>query len=120
MSTGCQRNYHIKINGQEIEKIDRFSYLGSVIVVRRGADADVKARIGKARQALTSLKLICSSKKTYLKTKLKLYISNVNTVLLYGSETWKTSQKIVRKLSVFTHKCLCIILGIRWPQKVTN
>ena len=25
---------------------------------------------------------------------------------------------IGRKLSVFTHKCLC--MGIRWPQKVTN
>lgn len=49
MSTGCKRNCQIKINGQEIEKIDRFSYLGSVIDVQGGADADAKAQIGKAR-----------------------------------------------------------------------
>jgi len=55
-----------------------------------------------------------------LKTRLKLYNSNVKTVLLYGSESWKTTQEIVRKLRVFTHKCLLIILGIRWPQQITN
>jgi len=49
MSTGCKHNCQIKINGQEIEKIDRFSYLGSVIDVQGGADADAKARIGKTR-----------------------------------------------------------------------
>jgi len=27
---------------------------------------------------------------------------------------------MVRKLRVFSHKCLRIILGITWPQKVTN
>ena len=94
MSTGCKRNCQIKIDGQEVEKIDRFSYLGSVIDVQGGADADVKARIGKARQAFTSLKPIWSFKKISLKTKLKLYNSNVKRVLLYASETWKTPQEI--------------------------
>ena len=120
MSTGCKRNRQIKVDGLGIEKIDQFSYLGSVIDVQGGADADVKARIGKARQAFTSLKPIWNSKKISLKTKLKLYNSNVKTVLLYGSESWKTTHEIVRKLRVFTHKCLRILLGIRWPQKITN
>ena len=55
-----------------------------------------------------------------LKTKLKLYNSNVKTVLLYGSESWKTTREIVRKLRGFTHKCLRFLLGIRWPQKIMN
>jgi len=121
MSIGCKRNCQIKIDGQEIEKIDRFSYLGSVIDVQEGVDADVKARIGKARQAFTSLKPVWSSKKISLKPKLKLYNSDVKTVLHYGSETWKTTQEIVRKLRLFAYKYPhYIILGIRWPQKVTN
>ena len=44
----------------------------------------------------------------------------VKTMLLYGLESWKTTHEIVRKLRVFTHKCLCILLSIRWPQKITN
>ena len=103
MSTGCKRNCQIRIDGHEVEKIDQFSYLGSMIDVQGGADADVKTRIAKARQAFTSLKPIWSSKRISLKTKLRLFNSNVKTVLLYGSESWKTTQEIVKKLRVFIH-----------------
>ena len=41
-------------------------------------------------------------------------------MLLYGSDSWKTTQEIVKKLRVFIHKCLRIILCIRWPQKISN
>lgn len=37
---------------KEIEKLYQFCNLGSVTDVQGGADADVKSRIGKARQAL--------------------------------------------------------------------
>ena len=68
-----------RIDGHEVEKIDQFSYLGSMIDVQGGADADVKTRIGKARQAFTSLKPIWSSTRISLKTKLRLFNSNVNS-----------------------------------------
>ncbi|KAL9968248.1 hypothetical protein ACROYT_G026600 [Oculina patagonica] len=97
MSTGCKRNCQIKIDGHEIEKVEQFSYLGSVIDVQGGADADVKTRIGKARQAFIALKPVWRSKRISLKTKLRLFNSNVNTVLLYGSESWKTTQDVVKK-----------------------
>ena len=77
MSTGCKRNWQIRI-----EKIDQFSYLDSMIDEQGGADADVKTRIGKARQAFTSLKPIRRSKRISPKTKLRLFNSNVKTVLL--------------------------------------
>lgn len=60
--------------------------------VQGSADADVKSRIGKARQAFTSLKPIWSSKKISLDAKIKLYDSNVKRVPLNGSESWKTTQ----------------------------
>ena len=103
----------VRITSQGIDKIDRFSYLGSVTDVQGGPDADVKARIPKSRQAFTSLEPICSSQKTFLTTKVELYKSNVKTVLHYGSETWKSTQEIITKLRVFTYKCVRIILGIR-------
>ena len=110
----------LQMNSQRIDKIDRFSYLGTVTDVQGGPDADVKARILKSRQAFTSLEPICSSQKTFLTTKVELYKTNVKTVLHYGSETWKSTQEIITKLRVFTYKCVRIILGIRWPQKVTD
>lgn len=55
MSTGCKHNYQIKIDGQEIEKIGRFSYLGSMIDVQWGADADEHV-LAKPRQKSSSPK----------------------------------------------------------------
>ena len=53
-----------------------------------------------------------------IKTKLRIFNSNVKSVLLYGSETWKTTRYILNKLQVFINKCLRRILNIRWPKTI--
>ncbi|VDP75399.1 unnamed protein product [Schistosoma curassoni] len=41
----------IKIDGEDLEDVKTSTYLGSIIDEQGGCDADVKARIGKARIA---------------------------------------------------------------------
>ncbi|VDP22529.1 unnamed protein product [Schistosoma margrebowiei] len=41
----------ITIDGEDLEDVNTFTYLGSIINEQGGSDADVKARIGKARAA---------------------------------------------------------------------
>ncbi|VDP83042.1 unnamed protein product, partial [Schistosoma curassoni] len=41
----------IKIDGEDLEDVKSFTYLSSIIDEHGGSDADVKARIGKARAA---------------------------------------------------------------------
>ena len=55
-----------------------------------------------------------------LKTKLRIFETNVKSVLLYGSETWKQTKKNENDLQVFVNKCLRQILQIRWPEKISN
>ncbi|XP_018646720.1 map-kinase activating death domain protein,putative [Schistosoma mansoni] len=50
-------------------------------------NADVRARIGKARAAYLQLKNIWSSKQLSTNTKVRIFNTNVKTVLLYGAET---------------------------------
>ena len=47
-------------------------------------------------------------------------MSNIRSVLLYGSETWKTNNTIENKLRVFENSCLGKILKIKWTDKVSN
>ncbi|XP_044572116.1 uncharacterized protein LOC123257365 [Drosophila ananassae] len=54
------------------------------------------------------------------KTKLRIFNACIKSVLLYGSETWLTSQRMVLKLQAFVNKCLRIICGIFWPNRITN
>jgi hypothetical protein len=55
-----------------------------------------------------------------LKTKIRIFESNVKSVLLYGCETWKSTAKTKRSMQVFIYRCLWKILRIRWPKTVTN
>ncbi|VDO77372.1 unnamed protein product [Schistosoma margrebowiei] len=53
----------ITIDGEDLEDVKTFTYLGSIIDEQGGSDADVKARIGKARAAYLQLRNIWMSKK---------------------------------------------------------
>ena len=53
-------------------------------------------------------------------TKLRLFNSNVKSVLLYGSETWRETASSFKALQVFLNHCLRTILGVRWPDTISN
>ncbi|KAH9580490.1 Laminin subunit gamma-1 [Schistosoma haematobium] len=52
----------ITIDGEHLEDVKSFTYLGSIIDEHGGSDADVKARIGKAKEAYFQLENIWNSK----------------------------------------------------------
>ena len=66
------------------------------------------------------MKPIWRSTSIHLQTKLRLFNTNIKTVLLYGSETWKFTKELESKLQVFVNTCLRQILRIRWPEKISN
>ena len=55
-----------------------------------------------------------------IRTKLRIFRSNVNSMLLYGSETWKVEKTTTSKLQVFVNRCLRRILNIHWPEVISN
>lgn len=57
-----------------------------------------------------------------INTKIKLFDSNIKTILLYGCETffWKITKYLIDRLQVFIYNCLKQILKIIWPEKITN
>ena len=104
----------------DIEDVSSFTYLGSTVSTTGGTDDDIKARIGKARVAFNILQNIPKSRDIIMSVKLQLFNSNVKSVLLFGSETWRTSKSMLRKVQAFIKKCLRRILRIRWPEKIGN
>ena len=76
---------------------DSSAYLGSVVDIQGGTEADIKARNGKARAVFLQLKNVWSSRDLTLQTKIKIFNCNVKPVLLYGSETWRTTVATTKK-----------------------
>jgi hypothetical protein len=46
----------IKLEGEALEEVESFTYLGSIVDKQGGTNADVKTRIGTARAAFLQLK----------------------------------------------------------------
>jgi hypothetical protein len=99
-------NETLHIQGETIEKVTQFVYLGSIIDNTGGTEADIATRIRKAQVAFSMLSKIWKSAAYSMQTKLCILNTNLKAVLLYGCETWKNSRSITAKLQVFINKCL--------------
>ncbi|VDP33575.1 unnamed protein product [Schistosoma margrebowiei] len=110
----------ITLDGETLENVESFTNLGSIIDEQGGSDADVKARIGKARVAFLQVKNIWNSKQLSTSIKVRIFNTNVKTVLLYGAETWRTTTTTIKKVQVFINSCLHKILNFHWPDTISN
>ena len=120
MKINTTANTPITVSGEPIREVESFVYLGSVVDKQGGTDRDVTARIGKARGAFVMLKNIWASKQISMVTKIRIFNSNVKSVLLYGCETWRTTKTMLLKIQTFLNTCLRRIYNIRWPDKIRN
>ena len=105
-------NAPVTVGGEPTREVEFFVYLGT--------DRDVTARIGKARAALVMLKNIWASGGISMRTKLRIFNSNVKSILLYGCETWRTTQTMQRKIQTFFNTYLRRIYKIQWQEKIRN
>ena len=120
LKINSNNNDPITVEGENLEVVEKFTYLGSVINHQGGTTIDVQTRINKVRFSFSQLNNIWNSGNISYKTKLRLFNSNVMSVLLYGSETWFLSTRSQSSLQVFINKSLRRILKIFWPNTISN
>ena len=63
---------------------------------------------------------VWKSNQISLQLKICLYKSNVLSVLLHGSECWRTVKSERKKLDAFNNNCLRRIFKIFWPNQIKN
>jgi len=110
----------VAIAQENIEYVERFTYLGSVISSDGDAEADINTRLAKAAAVFRRLDNMWRSSTLSLKIKLDLYTSLVVSTAIYASETWKSTARICQQLDVFHQRNLRKILGITWKEHVTD
>ncbi|KAL8613134.1 hypothetical protein ACOMHN_035074 [Nucella lapillus] len=118
------RQYHepqITVNGQTLQPVETFTYLGSTLSRNANIDAETNNRISKASSAFGRLReKVWERRGISLKTKLKVYRAVVLTTLLYGCETWTVYRRHEKQINHFHLRCLRNILHIRWQDKVPD
>jgi hypothetical protein len=91
-----------------------------VVSENRGTQEDVASRIKKADGVFVQLYPVWRNHNISKRVKIRIFNTNVESVLLYACETWKTTNPITRRLQIFVNKCLRRIMNIKWINKITN
>ena len=110
-------NTEIKVNGQKLQTVTSFKYLGSVIT-DEGSKPEILSRIAQATAALTRLKPV--DKSISLSSKTRLMRSLVTSIFLYACESWTLTEELKRRIQAMEIRCNRKILHISYKDHVTN
>ena len=112
----------VPIGGQQVEHVDQFCYLGSIIDSSWRCSQDILRRICIASSSMNSMSRAWSQSKLWLATKLRIYEACIIPILLYSSETW-TILKVnfgTPSARTFYMWAQRRILGVRWQDMIKN
>nr|VZI30731.1 unnamed protein product [Spirometra erinaceieuropaei] len=109
------------IDGCQLEEVDSFKYLEARLLPNGQSKGDIVFRTDAARWVFSSLqKCLWNRRDLSIVTKIRVYRASVRSVLLYGCECWALRVEDDRKLEVFDHHCLRIILRVKLTDFVSN
>ena len=77
-----------KIEGEKVETVTDFIFLGSKITVDGDCSHEIKRRLLFGRKAMTNLNSVLDSKDIILPTKVHIVKAMVFPVIIYGCESW--------------------------------
>ena len=111
---------HILLNGQCLDQVNQFTYLGQLITNDGYCDTEIRRRIGIARACFNKMKNVLVSGKINLALRLRLLQCYVWSTLLYGAETWTLRKKNIKQLEAFEMWAYRRIGKISWIEKRKN
>ena len=86
MASGCITSW--QIDGETIETVIDFIFLGSKITVDSDCSHEIKRHLLLGRKAMTNLYRILKSRDITLPTKVQIVKAVVFPVVMYGCESW--------------------------------
>ena len=107
------------MNGQKLETITSFKYLGSVIT-EEGSKTEILSRIAQTTAALTRLKPVWIENSIFLSSKIRLTRSLVTSIFLYACESWTLTAELQRKIQAVEMRCYRKILHISYKDHDAN
>ena len=93
------------IDGETVETVSDFIFLGSKITVDGDCSPEIKRRLLLGRKVMTYLDSILKSRDTTLSTKVSLVKAMVFPVVMYGCESWTIKKAECRRIDAFELWC---------------
>ena len=109
-----------EIDGETVETVSDFIFLGSKITTDGDCSHEIKRRLLFGRKVMTNLDSIFKSRDITLPTNVHLVKAMVFPVVMYGCESWTVKKVERRKIDTFGLWCWRRLLRVPWTARRSN
>ena len=109
-----------KIDGETLETVADFIFLGSTITADGDYSHEIKRRLLLGRKVMTNIESILKSRDITLPTKVCLVKAMVCPVVMYGCESWIVKKAESLRIDAFELWCWRRLLRVPWTTRRSN
>ena len=109
-----------EIDGETVETVSDFMFLGSKITVDGGCGHEIKRCLLLGRKVMTNLDSIFKSRDITLPTKVHVVKAIVFPVVMYGCESWTVKKAECQRIDAFELWCWRRLLRVSWTARRYN
>ena len=109
-----------EIDGETVETVADFVFLGSKITADGEWSHEIKKRLLLRRKVMTNLDSIFKSRDVTLPTKVCLVKTMFFPVVTYGCESWTVKKAECRRIEAFELWCWRRLLRVPWTARRSN
>ena len=110
----------VEVNGEKVELVKSFQYLGSLFNEQYDDSAEIRRRIAIAKKAVIAVTAIWKDKSIRIATKLRLLRPLVFPIATYGSKTWVSKKADRKRIESFEMWFLRKTMRVSWIERRTN
>ena len=111
---------NIFVGGEQLEQVERYKYLGSVVTRDGRCKEEIKTRLAIAKSAFTRIKSIVTNRTISISLRKRFIKAYIWSTLMYGCEAWTISREIERKIEAAEMWFFRRMLRISWTERVSN
>ena len=107
----------MQIDGETVETVADFVFVGSKITADGDCSHEIKRRLLLGRKVMTNLDSILKSRDITLSTKVCLVKAMVFPVVIYGCESWSIKKGECWRIDAFELRCWRRLLWVPWTAR---
>ena len=110
----------MQIDGETMETVTDFIFLGSKITVNGDCSHEIKRHLPLERKAMTNLDSVIKTRDITLPTKTCLVKAMIFPVVMYGCESWTAKKAELRRTDAFELWYWRRLLRVPWTARRSN
>lgn len=113
-------NLNIEINGEKIEEVGSFKYLGVTVNSNGTMEGEIEERIRSYSRGVGQLYPLLRNRHVTRQVKTLIYTTILRPVLLFGSESWTLTTRTRSRIVAAEMRVLRLIVGVTRRERRRN